>query len=261
MPDTGAFALAKPEEIAARKQGRLHIRKQNGRNVICVTDSLGAPKHEQLGAARARVGDRRFEIVVDASEGFIPLWAEHSTLRWRFNAVSLEAFQDPDAARAAIRTLFDDAVAAWDTACPVAFVEDEARYDFEIVVRSEKRCSANGCVLASAFFPDGGQHELLIYPSMFEQVHEEQVATLVHEIGHVFGLRHFFALVSEGAWPAIIYGEHQKFSIMNYGDESQLTDADKTDLSNLYKAVWEGKISALNGTPVRLVRPYSSQFL
>ena len=261
MPDTGAFALAKPEEIAARKQGRLHIRKQHGRNVICVTDGLATPKHEQLGAARARVGDRRFEIVVDASEGFIPLWAEHSTLRWRFNAVSLEAFQDPDAARGAIRTLFDDAVAAWDTACPVAFVEDEARYDFEIVVRSEKRCSANGCVLASAFFPDGGQHELLIYPSMFEQVHEEQVATLVHEIGHVFGLRHFFALVSEGAWPAIIYGEHQKFSIMNYGDESQLTDVDKTDLANLYKAVWEGKISALNGTPVRLVRPYSSQFL
>ena len=260
MPDTGVFALAKPEEIAARKQDRLHIRKRKDRNIICVTDGLPTAKNAQVGEARKRV-DRRFEIVVDASEGFVPLWAENSTLRWRFNAVSLEAFQDPDGAREAIRTLFADAVAAWDTACPLAFVEDDALYDFEIVVRSEKRCSANGCVLASAFFPDGGQHELIIYPSMFEQVHDEQVATLVHEIGHVFGLRHFFALVSEGAWPAIIYGEHKKFSIMNYGDESQLTDVDKADLSALYKAVWEGKISALNGTPVRLVRPYSSQFL
>jgi hypothetical protein len=261
MGGNSVFALAGPEEIAARKKERIHIRKVGDHNVVCVTDRLPAPKDRNLGAARARAGDRRFDIVVDASEGFVPLWAEHSKLRWRFNAVSLEAFADPAAAKEAIRALFDDAVAAWDTACPVAFVEDEALYDFEIVVRSQKRCSPNGCVLASAFFPDGGQHELLIYPSMFEQSHEEQVATLVHEIGHIFGLRHFFALISEGDWPSIIYGGHEKFSIMNYGDESVLTDLDRTDLANLYRHVWEGRISALNGTPVRLVRPYSSGFL
>ena len=59
---------------------------------------------------------------------------------------------------------------------------------------------------------------------MFTQEPEEQVETLIHEIGHVFGLRHFFANVSETAWPSEIFGTHDTFSIMNYGRASQLTD-------------------------------------
>ena len=47
----------------------------------------------------------------------------------------------------------------------------------------------------------------------------EQVETLVHEIGHVFGLRHIFALISETEWPAEIFGKQVKFSIMNYGGD------------------------------------------
>jgi hypothetical protein len=155
--------------------------------------------------------------------------------------------------------LFYEAVDRWDIGCPVKFERDEARYDFEIVMRSQARCSLNGCVLASAFFPDGGQHELVLYPSMFEQPREEQLEILVHEIGHVFGLRHFFALIGEQDWPAIIYGQHKKFSIMNYGVDSKLTDADKSDLRDLYDKVWSREISALNGTRVELMRPYSSQ--
>ena len=85
--------------------------------------------------------------------------------------------------------------------------------------------------------------------------------TLVHEIGHIFGLRHFFALIKEAAWPAIIYGKHKKFSIMNYGGDSRLTRADKDDLKRLYENVWRRKIVALNGTPVRLMNSYSSHAL
>jgi hypothetical protein len=47
----------------------------------------------------------------------------------------------------------------------------------------------NGCVLASAFFPDAGRHELVIYPRMFAQNRKEPVDTLIHEIGHTFKLR------------------------------------------------------------------------
>ena len=58
------------------------------------------------------------------------------------------------------------------------------RPDREIVVKGVDDCSPNGCVPASAFFPDAGRHELLIYPKMFAQIHKEQVDTLIHEIGH-----------------------------------------------------------------------------
>lgn len=264
------LALATPEETASRKKERLHVYGKgagSGKGIICVTDSLGQPKHPwrddpEIVEMLKRVShDFLTEIVVDATEGFIPLWEEHSTLRWRFNDVSMQVFADPAAAKTAIEALFAEAVGRWGNACPVSFKKDDSRYDFEIRMHSEKRCSPNGCVLASAFFPDGGQHELQIYPTMFEQPREEQIETLVHEIGHVFGLRHFFALVSESAWPAIIYGEHKKFSIMNYGADSRLTDDDKADLQRLYENVWARKIVALNGTPITLMRPFSSQSL
>ncbi|MCU1517185.1 MAG: matrix metalloproteinase1, partial [Pseudarthrobacter sp.] len=82
--------------------------------------------------------------------------------------------------------------------------------------------------------------------------------TLIHEFGHVFGLRHFFADVSETAWPSQIFGTHSKFSIMNYGPNSTLTDADLADLTKLYALAWAGQLSSINGTPIRFVRPYSA---
>ena len=96
----------------------------------------------------------------------------------------------------------------------------------------------------------------MIYPKLFSQNRSEQVETLVHEIGHVFGLRHFFALVDETAWPAKVFGTHSKFSIMNYGTLSVLTQADRDDLRRLYQLVWSGQLAEVNGTQIRTVRPF-----
>jgi hypothetical protein len=93
---------------------------------------------------------------------------------------------------------------------------------------------------------------------MFTQPRKEQVDTFIHEIGHVFGLRHFFADVDESAWASEIFGRHEKFSIMNYGELSKLTDVDNEDLTRLYDSVWAGELTHINGTPIRLVKPYSA---
>ena len=119
-------------------------------------------------------------------------------------------------------------------------------------------CSPNGCVLASAFFPDGGRHELTIYPRMFTQSDDEQMETLEHEIGHTFGLRHFFAKLSETAAPAELFGAQNAFTIMNYGSRSRLTEQDRSDLKSLYQQAWSGQLTQINGTPIRFVRPFSS---
>ena len=185
------------------------------------------------------------------------MWAPNTTLRWRFRERSLDYFADPTAARAEIRSLFSEAVQAWGTAAPVTFTHDDDVWDFEIVMRSADDCNpGGGCVLASAFFPDSGRHQLQLYPKMFTQVRKEQVETFIHEIGHIFGLRHFFANVSETAWPSEIFGSHSKFSIMNYGALSELTTADKDDLKRLYQLAWTGVLSHVNGTPIRFVKPY-----
>lgn len=214
---------------------------------ICDTDTRGH--------ATPR-GRSPLELVVDASEGFIPLWEKDTTLRWRFREQSLKGLASPLAARAELRTLFGEALLAWGDAAPVKFTERDDAWDFELVLRSSDDCGGGGCVLASAFFPDGGRHELVLYPKLFEQDRREQVETLVHELGHVFGLRHFFADVSESAWPSEVFGVHKPFSIMNYGSESVLTADDRSDLKRLYRLVWTGKLTEINGTPIRLVKPF-----
>lgn len=244
VDDKSPFTIRKDEKPSREAQSQVHLL---GPGKVCDTESRGHASPE---------GRSITEIVVDASEGFIPLWAKNQTLRWRFNDRSMARFANPTAARNAIRRLFGDALAAWGDAAPVKFTENRDLWDFEIMMKAADNCNGSGCVLASAFFPDGGRHALTIYPKMFTQPRNEQVETLIHEIGHVFGLRHFFALVSETAWPAQVFGTHNKFSIMNYGQLSALTETDKRDLKLLYQKVWNGSLTQINGTPIRLVKPF-----
>lgn len=220
-----------------------------GNGVVCDTERRGHPTPQ---------GRSPHEIVVDASEGFIPLWEKNVTLHWRFSERSFALLPDAAAKKLEIRTLLAAALVEWGTAAPVRFKEDRDLWDFEIVMRTGDQCSPFGCVLASAFFPDPGRHELVIYPKMFTQPWKEQVDTFIHEIGHVFGLRHFFALVKEKAWPAEIFGTHAEFSIMNYGHLSELTKQDKEDLTKLYKSAWNGTLKHINGTPIKLVKPFNT---
>ena len=217
---------------------------------ICETDSLG---HKTPG------GRSPNEIVVDASEGFVPLWAPDVSLRWRFNESSMAMFRKPKKARNYLRELLADGIMLWENAPPVKFKEVQDGWDFEIAVNPTNNCNSQGaCTLARAFFPDGGRHDLLIYPKMFELDRKEQVETMAHELGHVFGLRHFFALIDEQEWPAQMFGKHSPFSIMNYGENSVMTDNDIADLTALYQAVWSGKLTHINSTEIRIIQPFSA---
>ncbi|QJU56999.1 matrix metalloproteinase-11 [Sphingomonas sp. AP4-R1] len=215
--------------------------------VLCTTE----PK----GHATAK-GASLLELVLNAPDGFIPLWAPNITLRWRFQEASLRRYRNPNAVKVEVEKLLGEALIAWGDAAPVKFVRADDNWDFEIVVRDGDECSPQGCTLARAFFPDAGRHELAIFPKIFSQPRQEQMETLAHELGHVFGLRHFFALVKETAWPAVVFGEHSNFSIMNYGADSRLTDADRADLKRLYAQVWSGQLNNINGTRIRLVTPF-----
>jgi hypothetical protein len=244
--DDSPFRLRPSGELAEAAEPRLHV---YGPGAICDTEARGHTAPRELSPA---------ELVLDATQGFVPLWADHTTLRWRFQPRSLALFETPLAATEALARLLGEAILQWGPAAPVRFTRDDDAWDFEIAVREIDRCSPAGCVLASAFFPDAGRHELVVYPQLFTQSSDEQIETLVHELGHIFGLRHFFALVRETAWPAEVFGTHERFTIMNYGSDSRLTDEDGADLARLYEEAWSGRLTAVNGTPVRLVRPFNA---
>ena len=252
--DDHSVDFGKALRAASEKDAYKAVRSDQhvyGNAIRCETDKRG----EATPDRRRSVA----ELVVDAHKGFVPLWAQGVTMKWRFNEPSMGYFRDPEAAKNALKILLGRAIHAWGDAAPVEFkrVEPSEAWDFEVVMMSSNNCNPRGCVLASAFFPDAGQHQLKIYPKMFEQVQSEWVETLVHEIGHVFGLRHFFAKIHESDWPSHIFGTHTPFSIMNYGAKSVLTETDKADLKELYQKVWTGQLPKINGTPIRLFRPYS----
>ena len=138
---TNSLQLRKPEEEFQEIESQIHV---YGSGVICDTDTRGyaTPRNQSPS-----------ELVVDASQGFIPLWAEGVTLRWRFQERSMRIFVDPEAAKTYIKELLGDALLAWGDAAPVKFSQRDDLYDFEIVMRATDRCNASGgCVLASAFF-------------------------------------------------------------------------------------------------------------
>ena len=244
------FELKSKKELRQDEKTGMH--RYGGEKFICATDASG----------HATPGDRSpFEIVVDASEGFIPLWAQHQVLRWTFDETALSYYKNSEEIKQYVRGLFGEALLRWGEAVPIRFSENGDNSDFQIDVRQADNCNAHGCVLASAFFPDSGRHQLVIYPKMFEQSIEEQIETMMHELGHIFGLRHFFAKISESAWPSEIFGEHKPFSIMNYGSESVFTEADKNDLKSLYDQVWCGQLTAINGTPIHQVMPYHASLV
>jgi len=241
---TNVFIPRIGKDVFKPAQTDLHFYKDSN---MCLTDTKGyaTPK-----------GMSPIEIVLGASEGFIPLWAKNVHLRWRFNRNSLLYFQNPEGAKNAIRELIAEALLQWGDAAPIKFSEHEDAWDFEIVIKQSDDCNNYGCTLASAFFPDGGRHQLDIYPKMFTQIRKEQIDTIIHELGHVFGLRHFFANISETRWASEIYGEHKPFSIMNYGHKSELMEYDKSDLKSLYQKVWSGELNYINGTRIVQVTPY-----
>ena len=243
------LALKGEDQAAKAREPYLHIYHNNA---VCETDQRGAPTPG---------GRSPFEIVVDATEGFIPLWASGTTLRWRFNEASMQVFVNPTAAKGYLRELLAAGIALWEDASPVRFHEADEAWDFELKVTPRTNCSQSGCTLARAFFPDSGQHDILFYPTLFQQTREEQIETLAHEVGHVFGLRHFFAQITETRWRSEIFGDHEPFSIMNYGAQSRMSDADKRDLKTLYMMAWAGTLTEINGTPIKLVRPFSTNRL
>lgn len=245
---TKIIAAFKPYNEEAPLASARAVQHVYGKNKqLCATDSRGYSSPRNLNP---------LELVLDASEGFIPLWAEGVNLRWRFNEESMGYFENPNTAKRAIKDLLAEALMAWGEAAPITFSENRDAWDFEILMRPSESCNINGCTLASAFFPDSGRHNLEIYPTMLSQPKEEQVETLIHELGHIFGLRHFFANISETNWPIEKYGQHRKFTIMNYGTDSVLTNDDKSDLLSLYKQVWSGELTNINGTRILQVIPF-----
>ena len=195
-------------------------------------------------------------ILLDVNRNSIPIWDQNMTLHWRFRQDTFLRYDDPESAMERVRDLLAMTLKAWGKAVPVKFIEKNDRWDFEIYIMPENECDDDGCYLATAFFPNSERNELALYPKLFRYSEREQLLTLQHELGHIFGLRHFFARKEEGEDPSVTFGKNSAFTIMNYGGLSKLTKADRDDLAELYTRVWSGELTKFRGKKFKLVRPH-----
>jgi hypothetical protein len=103
---TDPFRMRDPDEAAREVEPQVHI---YGPGAVCDTETRGhaTPRNRSP-----------LEIVVDATEGFVPLWAKDTTLRWRFQERSMRIFRDPEAAKAAITELLGETLLAGARRCP-----------------------------------------------------------------------------------------------------------------------------------------------
>jgi hypothetical protein len=196
-------------------------------------------------------------LVIGATDGSINLWKENQILYWRFDEVSLRPFENSTKLKEIAQQTLFDAIGAWGDSSPVRFKENTDVYDFQVSIMTADLQQGNGLVAASSFFPgDGRKSKLRLYPTFFRSgdlTDKERLETLIHELGHIFGLRHFFSAENDPLFSGGVFGANNKLTIMSYGANSELTSDDRKDLKNLYKAAWTGTLTNVNRTPVRLV--------
>lgn len=215
---------------------------------ICVTDL--AKEIIVLEDNRKLLNTTKGTELVIGLKYNIPLWNQNVTLKWKFNS-AFDDYTNSTEVKQYIRTIFTNAINEWGDASPVIFQEDNNQWDFDITILPDN-CNQSGCTLASAFFPNEDKNILILHPKMFEQTKKEQIETLIHEIGHIFGLRHYFAKEKESSWRSEVFGVHYPLTIMNYGNYSTLTEQDRTDLKLLYQKVWNGQLTNINGLAIKL---------
>lgn len=185
-----------------------------------------------------------YMLVVDTGNNKIPLWAPNQTLTWKYSYDSSDDKSRIEEFEAALKR----AIAGWGSSAPVKLegpksVNDHT--DFVVILYDEVNEIENGrFVLGQAFFPNTKTKRFHIWATP-EELKDELVVTIEHELGHVFGLRHYFGIseeVAPGVVGEVAYYKHDpndERSIMNYGEAgSSITSKDKSDLKSLYNLVW-----------------------
>lgn len=179
----------------------------------------------------------------------IPRWVPGSTVRWTAWRMGYQSQEDADYASYQM----DVATKVWNDAnVGVTFEHVQLAKDANFALCHG---GAMGSVLASAYFPNEKDLNFVyVYSMAFSRSWKQNMwSVFVHELGHVLGLRHEFAMdlnetgkVREGT--AHQLGEKNPLSVMNYRREPpQLQPSDISSTQEFYKL--ENGFE-FNGTPI-----------
>lgn len=94
---------------------------------------------------------------------------------------------------------------------------------------------SNSTTLAQAFFPNEVDEDVIVYSFAFEPDNKEILQPIfLHELGHVLGLRHEFAIEQEGEG-AVQFMQKNPQSVMSYNFPPTMQDSDREGTKAFYQ--------------------------
>lgn len=132
---------------------------------------------------------------------------------------------------------------------------DRAKANFVLVYYKPGSNDSDKSVLASAFFPNQVD-DVRCYELALTDADQRKYLknTFLHEIGHIIGLRHEFAIKGDklGNDPegqgAKQFGSENEHSVMSYDPINYIQDTDKHDVLEFYKLPNRSKIDGVEVT-------------
>ncbi|KAF1959331.1 hypothetical protein CC80DRAFT_533493 [Byssothecium circinans] len=193
-------------------------------------------------------------------DGTIHLWEPFTTIK-----IYVSTKTHPTKYKAAVCAV-QEAINDWNAALSgphdprPRFQQVETKGEATCQVKFKRQPTCDECdqdpkkgeVLAHAFFPD--QHPtIILYTAAFKESNVVYLKNVLnHELVHVQGVRHYFAVNEDKAWglkPSTEVGEADEFSISNYLyplDKLTIKPSDVSALAELYA----GKYETIHDLPV-----------
>jgi len=190
------------------------------------------------------------ELWVHLEGGEVPLWQYDAVVTFTLLSSSFPSVAHANFTKEQILAAISD----WGiSGIELRFVPESDSRKATFIVRYSKR--PNGGTIARAFFPTAEQSDVVIYPLAFSRGQIDYLKNvLAHELGHVYGLRHEFA-IEEG--DTLQFGPSNSSSVMNYNDPPVIQSSDRIWLQKLYN---KNELITFIGTknfPIHRYTPYS----
>ena len=101
---------------------------------------------------------------------------------------------------------------------------------------------------AKSFFPNQHGLDVEVFPPGLDPQRPKDglKKTFMHELGHILGLRHEFAVVKKEA-PSVQFMDSNPLSIMSYEEARDLQESDKAGTKAFYKL---NNGEHINGIPI-----------
>ncbi|RGP78860.1 matrix metallo ase-11 [Fusarium longipes] len=209
------------------------------RRYPCITQ-----KGDEPSLAADPSSEPNIPSIVLGMDSIIPRWKTPTTLKWYLMA---DRFPSAEEAEIAARAL-NEAADEWhnvDFGVTILQTTNMHEANFNLVYRKNSRSDPD--TLGRGFFPNIGDSDIIVFSYAMQPTERYRLKNVfLHELGHVFGLRHEFAIAEEGLG-AKQFMMKNPLSVMDYNDQPMVQDSDRQGLRAFYKLA-EG--SDVDGSPV-----------